>query len=219
MNKFSVIVIFFLVARASFYSQCPSGQSLLEINIVPDFFSDEISWQIVQNNTQILSGTSNSDQICVDTSQCLIVVVNDSGDDGICCAYGNGNFEIFLDKIKIGNGSTFGSVDSTFFNCPIPGEVIEDDGLTIPSAFSPNNFGAETNNTFSILVDETVSYIDFFIYDRWGQLIFESDNLYFSWDGTYKGDNCMPGIYAYQIVVIYNDGLKKIKTGNITLFR
>jgi gliding motility-associated-like protein len=219
MNKFSVIVIFFLVARASFYSQCPSGQSLLEINIVPDFFSDEISWQIVQNNTQILSGTSNSDQICVDTSQCLIVVVNDSGDDGICCAYGNGNFEIFLDKIKIGNGSTFGSVDSTFFNCPIPGEVIEDDGVTIPSAFSPNNFGAETNNTFSILVDETVSYIDFFIYDRWGQLIFESDNLYFSWDGTYKGDNCMPGIYAYQMVVIYNDGLKKIKTGNITLFR
>ena len=219
MNKFLVIVILFLGARASFYSQCPSGQSLLEINIVPDFFSDEISWQIVQNNTQILSGTSNSDQICVDTSQCLIVVVNDSGDDGICCAYGNGNFEIFLDKIKIGNGSTFGSVDSTFFNCPIPGEVIEDDGVTIPSAFSPNNFGAETNNTFSILVDETVSYIDFFIYDRWGQLIFESDNLYFSWDGTYKGDNCMSGIYAYQMVVIYNDGLKKIKTGNITLFR
>ena len=219
MNKFLVIVIFFLVARASFYSQCPSGQSLLEINIVPDFFSDEITWQILQNNTQILSGTSNSDQICVDTSQCLIVVVNDSGDDGICCAYGNGNFEIFLDKIKIGNGSTFGSVDSTFFNCPIPDEFIEDDGVTIPSAFSPNNFGAEINNTFSILVDETVSYIDFFIYDRWGQLIFESDNLYFSWDGTYKGDNCMSGIYAYQMVVIYNDGLKKIKTGNITLFR
>ena len=157
MNKFLVIVIFFLVARASFYSQCPSGQSLLEINIVPDFFSDEISWQIVQNNTQILSGTSNSDQICVDTSQCLIVVVNDSGDDGICCAYGNGNFEIFLDKIKIGNGSTYGSVNSSFFYCSIPGEVIEDDSVTIPSAFSPNNFGAEINNTFSILVDENVS--------------------------------------------------------------
>jgi gliding motility-associated-like protein len=219
MNKLLVVIFLSFCAKTSIFSQCPSGEALLEINMVPDFFADEISWKILVNNTEILAGTSNSDQVCVDTTQCIIVVVNDSGDDGICCAYGNGYFEVFLDKIKIGNGSTFGSVDSTFFNCPIPGEVIEDDGVTIPSAFSPNNFGAEINNTFSILVDETVSNIDFFIYDRWGELIFESDNLYFSWDGTYKGDNCMPGIYAYQMVVIYNDGLKKIKTGNITLFR
>jgi gliding motility-associated-like protein len=219
MNKFLVIVIFFLVARASFYSQCPSGQSLLEINIVPDFFSDEISWQIVQNNTQILSGTSNSDQICVDTSQCLIVVVNDAGNDGICCAYGNGFFEVFLDSKKIGNGSSFGSADSTYFNCPVSNTITEDDGVIIPSAFSPNGVGHEKNNSFSIIVNEKVSFIDFFIYDRWGELIFVSENLYFSWDGTFKGNNCMSGIYAYQAIIIYEDGSKKIKTGNITLIR
>jgi gliding motility-associated-like protein len=219
MNKFLVIVIFFLVARASFYSQCPSGQSLLEINIVPDFFSDEITWQILQNNTQILSGTSNSDQICIDTSQCLIVVVNDAGNDGICCAYGNGFFEVFLDTKKIGNGSSFGSIDSTYFNCPVSNPITEDDGVTIPTAFSPNGVGHEKNNTFSIIVNEKVSFIDFFIYDRWGELIFVSENLYFSWDGTFKGNNCMSGIYAYQALIIYEDGSKKIKTGNITLIR
>lgn len=219
MNKFLVVLTLFLFSKTRLYSQCPNGQSLLEITIVPDFFTDEISWKVLQNSTQILAGTSNSDQICVDTSQCIVVVVNDAGNDGICCAYGNGYFEVFLDSKKIGNGSSFGSVDSTYFNCPIPDNPIEDDGVTIPSAFSPNGVGNEKNNTFSIIVNEKVAFIDFFIYDRWGELIFESDNLYFSWDGTFKEKNCMSGIYAYQVVIIYDDGTKKIKTGNITLLR
>jgi gliding motility-associated-like protein len=219
MNKLLVIFTFLLVTNKLLYSQCPTGQALLEINIVPDFFADEISWKVLQSNTQILSGTSNNDQICVDTSQCIIVVVNDAGNDGICCAYGNGYFEVFLDTKKIGNGSSFGSVDSTYFNCPITDKPIEDDGVTIPTAFSPNGVGNEKNNTFSIIVNEKVSYLDFFIYDRWGELIFESDNLYFSWDGMYKDKICMSGIYAYQAIIIYEDGSKKIKTGNITLIR
>lgn len=219
MNKYLVIIVLLFFTKMNVHTQCPVGQSLLEINLVPDFFADEISWKILANNTEIITGTSNSDKVCVDTSQCIIVVVNDAGNDGICCAYGNGYFEVFLDKVKIGNGSSFGSEDSTFFNCPVPEEIVEDDGVTIPTAFSPNDIGSELNNTFSILVDETVSTIDFFIYDRWGELIFESANLYFSWDGTYKGKNCMSGIYAYQMVIIYNDNIKKIKTGNITLLR
>jgi gliding motility-associated-like protein len=219
MNKLLVIVSFLLIANARLYSQCPTGQALLEIKIFPDFFSDEISWEVLQNNTQILIGNSNSDQICVDTSQCIIIVVKDAGNDGICCAFGNGFFEVFLANKKIGNGSSYGSSDSTYFNCPVSNVVEEDDGVTIPTAFSPNGVGHEKNNTFSILVNEKVSYIDFFVYDRWGELIFESDNLYFSWDGTYKGKGCMSGIYAYQAIIIYNDGTKKIKTGNISLFR
>lgn len=219
MNKFLVIFLFSFITNGVFYSQCPSGQALLEINIVPDFFSDEISWEIVQNSTQILTGTSNSGQVCIDSSQCFVVVVYDSGNDGICCAYGNGYFEVFLDSQKIGNGSSFGNVDSTYFNCPISENVSENDGVIIPSAFSPNGVGLEINNVFSILVNEKVSYVDFFIYDRWGELIFESENAYFSWDGTFRGKNCMPGIYAYQAIIIYDDGNKKIKTGNITLIR
>jgi gliding motility-associated-like protein len=219
MNNLLVISVFLFLSGKQFFSQCPTGQALLEINIVPDFFSDEISWKVLQNSTQILAGTSNSNQICVDTAQCIIVIVNDAGNDGICCAYGIGYFEVFMDSKKIGNGSSFGSVDSTYFNCPIPDNPIEDDGVTIPSAFSPNGVGNEKNNTFSIVVNEKVAFIDFFIYDRWGELIFESDNLYFSWDGTYKEKNCMSGIYAYQAIIIYDDGTKKIKTGNITLIR
>lgn len=219
MNKFLVIFLFSFITKGNFYSQCPSGQALLEINIVPDFFSDEISWEIVQNSTQILTGASNSDQVCIDTSQCFVVIVNDSGNDGICCAYGNGYFEVFLDSQKIGNGSSFGSVDSTYFNCPIPEIIDVDEGITIPTAFSPNGVGIEINNTFSVVVNEKVSSIDFFIYDRWGELLYKSNNLYFSWDGTFNGKNCMSGIYAYQVIILYTDGSKKIKTGNITLIR
>jgi gliding motility-associated-like protein len=75
------------------------------------------------------------------------------------------------------------------------------------------------NNQFSVIVDETVQSIDFFIYDRWGEQIFTSANIYFSWDGKYNNVDCSSGIYAYQALVIYVDGTKKIKTGNISLFR
>jgi gliding motility-associated-like protein len=198
-------------------SQCVSGQQLFNIQLSPDFFADEISWELIQNNTLVLTGNSNSDSTCIDTSECIIFVIKDSGNDGICCNYGNGFYEVFVDQQKIGNGSSFGAYDSIYLNCP---NISDDDfGVFIPTAFSPNDVGNSSNNQFSIIVDETVKEIYFYIYDRWGELIFTSNNLYFSWDGTFRGKNCMSGIYAYQAIIFYNDGKKKIKTGNTTLIR
>jgi gliding motility-associated-like protein len=199
--------------------QCNPGQQLLSVNIYPDFFSNEISWKVLQNNIPIKYGNSNNDSICVDTSQCIVFIINDSGNDGICCNYGNGFFEVFLDNNKIANGTAFGSVDSTYYNCPNAPISLEDDGVYVPTAFSPNNVGHETNNKFSIITNETVSSIDFFIYDRWGELIFKTDNMYFSWDGTFHEKDCSSGVYAYQCVIFYDNQKKKIKTGNITLIR
>jgi gliding motility-associated-like protein len=220
MGQFIFLLISFIIS-ISLYGQCGSGKELLKIEISPDFFSNEISWKVIENNIPIRFGNANNDSVCVDTSQCIIFVINDSGGDGICCNYGNGFYEVFLGADKIANGSSFGSFDSTYYNCSFNQDAMEDYGVNIPTAFSPNNFGKESNNTFSVLVDEAVSDINFFIYDRWGQLIFASNDLFFSWDGTFGGKDCSSGIYAYQCVISYKNKSKKIKTktGNITLLR
>jgi gliding motility-associated-like protein len=61
--------------------------------------------------------------------------------------------------------------------------------------------------------------MDFGIYNRWGELIFSSDNQSTCWDGTHKGVPVMTGVYAYRLYVEQLDGNKIEKTGNITLVK
>jgi gliding motility-associated-like protein len=68
--------------------------------------------------------------------------------------------------------------------------------LYVPNTFTPNE--DENNNTFKIFGE----YVDFFemkIYNKWGELIFESNDLNSGWDGTYGGVLCPDGIYSYEI--------------------
>jgi len=218
MNK-KLILFFLWVNVTTVFSQCLSYEKELIIVIQPDLFVSEISWELFENNTIISSGNYLGDSVCVDSSACLLFVINDSGNDGLCCSYGNGYFELFMDQNKIGNGAVFQDTDTSRFNCPTIDLFSENDGVFIPTAFSPNQFGNQQNEQFSIIANETVESIDFYIYDRWGEQIFSSASLYFSWDGTYNGVDCSSGIYAYQALVIYVNGNKKIKTGNISILR
>ena len=218
MSK-KLILFFLLMNVTTIFSQCLPHEKELIIVIQPDLFLSEISWNLFENNTLISSGNHLGDSVCVDSTACLLFVMNDSGNDGLCCAYGNGYFELFLDENKIGNGAVFLDTDTTRFNCPLIDVLPENDGVFIPTAFSPNQYGNKQNEHFSIIANETVESIDFFIYDRWGAQIFSSSSIYFSWDGTYNGVDCSSGIYAYQALVIYVNGNKKIKTGNISLLR
>ena len=93
------------------------------------------------------------------------------------------------------------------------------DGIHIPTAFSPDGVGNSVNNTYSIIVGKNIKYFYFTIFDRWGNVILETDNRDFKWDGTYKNKPCNSGIYAFQARVEYIDGKRELLTGNITLLR
>ncbi len=41
--------------------------------------------------------------------------------------------------------------------------------------------------------------IELLIYNRWGEMVFKSKDLNFSWNGTYRGKNCPEGVYTYQL--------------------
>ncbi len=93
------------------------------------------------------------------------------------------------------------------------------DGIYIPTAFSPNNVGNEDNDVYQIIVGKNIESIGFKVFDRWGNLLFESSNKTFKWDGTYKGKLLNTGVYAYIVDVTYIGGTTKKMTGNITLIR
>jgi gliding motility-associated-like protein len=77
--------------------------------------------------------------------------------------------------------------------------------LIYPTAFSPNSDGL--NDTFGV----TARFIDKFylqIFNRWGELIYYSENPDERWDGTYKGTQVPAGIYALVIQAEDNTGRK-----------
>ena len=94
--------------------------------------------------------------------------------------------------------------------------ICGDPYLYIPNAFSPNNDGEnEILYVRGALVEEMV----FRIYDRWGEMVFESFDRTDGWDGTFRGKALDPDVYDYYLDVTCVGGDEAIVKGNITLLR
>lgn len=86
----------------------------------------------------------------------------------------------------------------------------------IPSAFSPNGDG---KNDILYVRGAAVDKMNLRIYNRWGQLVFESNDLKDGWDGTYKGKPQEVEAYAFILNVTFVDETTLYKRGNVTLLR
>jgi gliding motility-associated-like protein len=94
--------------------------------------------------------------------------------------------------------------------------ICGDPYLYIPNAFSPNQDGEnEVLYVRGALVEEMV----FRIYDRWGEMVFESFDRSIGWDGTFRDKECDPDTYDYYLEVTCVGGEDAIVKGNITLLR
>lgn len=68
----------------------------------------------------------------------------------------------------------------------------------IPSAFSPNGTGG--NETFGLFgITTAVTDMTMQIYNRWGELIFESTDPNIRWDGSFMGEPVQQGVYVYVV--------------------
>jgi len=87
----------------------------------------------------------------------------------------------------------------------------------IPNMISPNGDGA--NDEFEI-IPEGIAGIDLVrIYNRWGELVFESNDIAIKWNGTHKGKPLNPGVYIYYLEGRCLNEDKFTKTGNITILK
>ncbi len=124
----------------------------------------------------------------------------------------------------------FGCVDSA-----IDTVIVEEGGFTkTPNAFTPSLNGPSGGAEFDpsvpgsgdsandIFLPITTGVEDFkmYIYDRWGNLIFFSDNKRVGWDGySSKGQILPPGVYVYKLDLILSSGQRTTRVGDVTLIR
>ncbi len=96
------------------------------------------------------------------------------------------------------------------------------DQIGIPNVFSPN--GDQVNDVFSISIGTDLKIISLScsIFDRWGNMVFLSDDINFSWDGRFRNQELMPGVYVYVIdmnYVVRGQLRQQILSGDLTLIR
>ncbi len=89
--------------------------------------------------------------------------------------------------------------------------------LFLPNAFSPNGDGI--NDILSIKTDHRFSHVMFEIFDRWGKLVFSTNQTSVGWDGAFLGTPVDLGVYHYYIRYTCDDGKTRFKKGDITLIR
>lgn len=88
----------------------------------------------------------------------------------------------------------------------------------IPNIFSPNGDGH--NDQFSLIAERPEEFEEIQLFDRWGNKVFGSDDVNFTWDGIYLGDPLMSGVYAYVISYTCKEtGEQLAFTGDVTIIR
>ncbi|MEM1319989.1 MAG: gliding motility-associated C-terminal domain-containing protein [Bacteroidota bacterium] len=96
--------------------------------------------------------------------------------------------------------------------------------IYIPNVFTPNDDGV--NDQFQIFTTNLydVEVLNYTIFDRWGEQVWESDGFTINtgclwWDGTFRDEPMMTGVYVYLIRVRHLDGFEEDFSGDVTLIR
>jgi gliding motility-associated-like protein len=84
----------------------------------------------------------------------------------------------------------------------------------VPKAFSPNGDG---QNDLLYARGACIATIEFVVFDRWGNKLFETTDKNTPWDGTSKGQPVNTGTYVYMLNATLNDGTSIHRKGNIEL--
>lgn len=126
-------------------------------------------------------------------------------------------------KVKLRSTETTRFTISTVGPCAVPANLnlslsqIQSD-IYLPNAFSPN--GDNINDFFQPIFNcSQITLYSLQIFDRWGNLLFESLNKDKGWNGKYNGETLNPGVYPYLIQYELHGAGRKVKAGEITLVR
>lgn len=94
--------------------------------------------------------------------------------------------------------------------------ICEDPYVFIPNAFTPNG---DNYNDILYVRGIWIEKMIFRVFDRWGEMVFESTDPNLGWDGIFRGKKLDPDVYDYYLDVTCIGGLQSITKGNVTLMK
>jgi gliding motility-associated-like protein len=119
----------------------------------------------------------------------------------------------------------FGCADSLTLYAAVVAKV--GGSLTFPNAFTPVASGPSGGQVDALSLDNDVFFPKFegvkdyqlLLYNKWGELLFESHDVKKGWDGYYRDQLCPQDVYIWKAVAIFNNGDNYTETGEVHLIR
>jgi gliding motility-associated-like protein len=112
--------------------------------------------------------------------------------------------------------SEFGCTDTSCLRIEVTGEC---ETFFIPNAFAPERGGHEMNDCFRPFGEECFASMRMRVFDRWGELVFESTSFEECWDGNYQGKKVNSGVFVYYFDGVLINGDPFYRKGNVTVIR
>jgi len=136
-------------------------------------------------------------------------------DDVNAVSNSGGIFNYYIMALE-GAGNTFGFSDSSLSNVAL---ALQKPRVYVPTAFIPSS--SEAKNKIFVPVGVFINSKDYLfqVYNRWGQMLFETSKINVGWDGIYQGEKAEQGVYTYYVRFTTSDGQLYEKRGSVTLIR
>ena len=98
-------------------------------------------------------------------------------------------------------------------------QLIGTEHLLLSILRDEDNIGTQILDKFDVAYDVVKELLEYQIYNRWGELIFETNDIEQGWDGKYKGEYQNNDIYVYKVRVLTWRDEEKALEGYIQLIR
>jgi gliding motility-associated-like protein len=195
-------------------TECTQTLEVIDINVT-----------LTAADAEILFGLSTT--LTANASGCMNCVYTWTGPDGPINADGP-TIEVTPGLPLPDNGEyTYTVTVSDDGLCPVSTSitisvfsVCDPDHVYLPNAFTPN--GDDLNDVLRVetLTPELYANgMELMIYNRWGEEVFRTTDIFAEWDGTFRNEALPPDVYGYWLRVVCPEGNDLIQKGNITLLR
>ena len=135
---------------------------------------------------------------------------------------------IGLSNANIHNPNAFVETTTTYNVAVSDGDCIQQDSVTVrvvdficgrptvyvPNAFTPN---LDQANDWLYVRGNFITELNFKVFDRWGELVFETQDQSVGWNGYYKGKKVDPAVFVYYLRTVCEGGEIYFEEGNITV--
>ena len=211
-----------------------SGETTSSIEVSPDYTSsytvsveDDCHTYDVQASTvvNVVRPNANFNVLTEDPMEGLLVGFQNTTEGGATYYWDMGNGETSSDHSATATYNPWGWYDVTLIAY---NEIGCTDTITkpiyikpefyfyAPNAFTPD--GNRFNNTYEVSMIGAIE-IEFQIFNRWGELVYQTNDLYFQWDGTYKDNLVQDEVLVYKAVVMDREEQLHEYSGTITILR